>query len=770
MNERSISPERWREILGILFLALALFFILCLFSYDPADPSFSHSVTGKVRINNLCGFVGSYSADALIRFMGASALWLPTLLIVMAIRLFRKDAGEIGGWMIGGYAGLVFATAGLLALAFGQIRFRGSGLSAGGMMGNFSVEFLKSYLNTTGTLILLILVFVIALMITADLSMVVLVRGAADRIREAWSRLENTILEKMERGEKDIPEETEPPPPIVDVKETPAERETKPVPLILEDIPQPPELKARKRKGEQAAFEFVHEKNAFRLPPLTLLDDLKRGDAKIKKESLIANARILEQKLADFGVEGRVVEVKPGPLITMYELEPAPGVKLNRITNLSEDLAMALRAPSVRIAPISGKAVVGIEIPNQEREPVHLRDVLDHTIFLESRFRLPIALGEDIVGTPVITDLARMPHLLIAGTTGSGKSVSLNAMICSILFKAAPDEVKFLMIDPKRLELSGYEGIPHLLHPVVVNPKDASQVLRWAVAEMERRYRVIGESGVKSIERFNRLVEKESFLKERSSHAAKHEITDEEDETPETPFPVEITHVGEGESAKVPFEKLPYIVIVIDELADLMMVAQRNVEESLTRLAQMARAAGIHLILATQRPSVDVITGIIKANFPTRISFQVSSKVDSRTILDQLGAEQLLGSGDMLFLPPGTSRLSRIHGAYVSEKEIERIVGFIKNQAQPRYDESILKSQPETANGEKKDEDFDEKYDEAVELVTDLGQASISLVQRYMKIGYNRAARIIERMEAEGVVGPSDGVKPRKVLAKKLPK
>jgi S-DNA-T family DNA segregation ATPase FtsK/SpoIIIE len=364
-----------------------------------------------------------------------------------------------------------------------------------------------------------------------------------------------------------------------------------------------------------------------------------------------------------------------------------------------------------------------------------------------------------------------MPHLLIAGTTGSGKSVSLNAMICSILFKFAPDEVKFLMIDPKRLELSGYEGIPHLLHPVVVNPKDASQVLKWAVAEMERRYRVIGESGVKSIERYNRLVEKESFLKERSSPSGKQGITDEEDEMPpDTLFPDEMVRVGEGESAKVPFEKLPYIVIVIDELADLMMVAQRNVEESLTRLAQMARAAGIHLILATQRPSVDVITGIIKANFPTRISFQVSSKVDSRTILDQLGAEQLLGSGDMLFLPPGTSRLSRIHGAYVSEKEIERIVGFIKNQAEPRYDETILKSQPETANGGKKDEDFDEKYDEAVELVTDLGQASISLVQRYMKIGYNRAARIIEKMEAEGVVGPSDGVKPRKVLAKKLPK
>ncbi len=770
MNERSISSERLREMLGVLFLALAIFFLLCLFSYDPADPSFAHPVLGKTRINNLCGSVGSYGADALIRFMGISAFWIPVLLVIAAVRLFKRSDGEIGWLMIGGYAGLIFSTSGLLVLVIGPVRFRGAMLSAGGWMGSFSVEFLRSYFNTTGTVILLFLLFIIALMITADLSVVVLARMAADKVRAVRSRLENYILEKMENGEEDLPEDQPPsPPPVVDVKGAAPEKEKKPVPLILESTASPLDARTKRRKSEQAAFDFVREKSTFQLPPLTLLDDLKRGDATIKKESLIANARVLEQKLADFGVEGRVVEVKPGPLITMYELEPAPGVKLNRITNLSDDLAMALRAPSLRIAPISGKAVVGIEIPNQEREPVHLRDVLDHPVFLESRFKLPIALGEDIVGTPVITDLARMPHLLIAGTTGSGKSVSLNAMICSILFRFAPEDVKLLMIDPKRLELSGYEGIPHLLHPVVVNPKDASQVLKWAVVEMERRYRVIGESGVKSIERYNRLVEKELFFKEHPSHLLGQEGTDEEDEAPDTLFPVEVSHVGEGGSARIPFEKLPYIVIVIDELADLMMVAQRNVEESLTRLAQMARAAGIHLILATQRPSVDVITGIIKANFPTRISFQVSSKVDSRTILDQLGAEQLLGSGDMLFLPPGTSRLSRIHGAYVAEKEIERVVAFLKKQAEPRYDESILKYQPETANGEKKEEEFDEKYDEAVELVTDLGQASISLVQRYMKIGYNRAARIIEKMEAEGIVGPSDGVKPRKVLAKKLP-
>ena len=491
-------------------------------------------------------------------------------------------------------------------------------------------------------------------------------------------------------------------------------------------------------------------------------------------DGTLFDAAAVDFGFADFGVEGKVIEVKPGPVITMYELEPAPGVKINKITNLSDDLSLALRAPSIRIiAPIPGKGAVGIEIPNQEREPVRLRDVLDHATFRDSPYRLPIALGEDIVGAPVIADLIRMPHLLIAGTTGSGKSVSLNAMICSILFKAAPDEVKLLMIDPKRLELSGYEGIPHLLHPVVVDPKKASLVLRWAVEEMERRYQIISEIGVKSVEAYNRLRGGKAAKQEPAPPALGAEPPRGQEKDTEESLPaaaVQSKMPGEAPATGEPLpERLPYIIIIIDELADLMMVAQRTVEESLTRLAQMARAAGIHLILATQRPSVDVITGVIKANFPTRISFQVSSKVDSRTILDQMGAEKLLGAGDMLFLPPGSSRLIRIHGAYVSDAEIERIVDFVKKQGRPTYDESIVEFEPE-ATEEKQDDDADEKYDLAVELVTDLGQASISLVQRYMKIGYNRAARIIERMEAEGIVGPSDGVKPRKVLARKLPR
>jgi S-DNA-T family DNA segregation ATPase FtsK/SpoIIIE len=491
----------------------------------------------------------------------------------------------------------------------------------------------------------------------------------------------------------------------------------------------------------------------------------------MKKESLIMNSKILEKKLLDFGVEAKVIEVKPGPVITTYEMEPAPGVKINRITNLSDDLALALKAPSIRIvAPIPGKAAIGIEIPNYERESVLLKDVLGNEEFLESSSKIPIALGEDIVGSPVIADLVRMPHLLIAGTTGSGKSVSLNAMICSILFKATPDEVKLLMIDPKRLELSAYEGIPHLLHPVVVNPAKASQVLKWSVEEMGKRYEVISEFGVKNIESYNRMVDKKLRQDKTPSSDREKQISKEHDEEmakdPHTLLEASKTNLTENQKK---FSKLPYIVIVIDELADLMMIAQRDVEESLARLAQMSRAAGIHLILATQRPSVDVITGVIKANFPTRISFQVSSKVDSRTILDQLGAEKLLGAGDMLFIPPGVSKLMRIHGAYVSDREIHGIVNFIKKQATPSFDESILAYEADSTDS-KTGGDFDEKYDEAVELVTDMGQASISLVQRYLKIGYNRAARIIEQMEAQGIVGPSDGVKPRKVLARKIPR
>jgi len=712
----------------VVCLACALFLLLSLISYHPLDPSFTHFVAENVKTHNLIGYAGSYTADSLFRLLGLSAFLLPLIIMIAAFRYFFAGYFRIGLAAIGGFAGLVFSASGLLTTILSDLQVYGSRLGAGGLLGFVSSEFLSTYFNQTGTYIILLLIFVISLMVLSSLSLVSIGRGFKEFMYALWEGIKNLAGKKQTKEEvqKDGLQKV----PVIEA--TPAVAD-----------------KVKKKKSQQVHFEFLQTNGLFNLPPLTLLDQVERKDTRIKRESLIMNSRILEKKLADFGVEGKVVEVKPGPVITMYELEPAPGVKINKITNLSDDLALALRAPSIRIiAPIPGKAVIGIEIPNHEREPVHLKDVLDNDAFTESPFKLPIVLGEDIVGTPVITDLTRMPHLLIAGTTGSGKSVSLNAMICSILFKTPPEVVKFLMIDPKRLELSAYEGIPHLLHPVVMDPKKAAQVLKWAVEEMERRYKVIVELGVKNIEAYNRLVEK----------APQERISEEQEgDTP-------------GEPRRKEPVKLPYIVIVIDELADLMMVAQRHVEESLARLAQMARAAGIHLILATQRPSVDVITGVIKANFPTRISFQVSSKVDSRTILDQLGAENLLGSGDMLFMPPGTSKLARIHGPYVSDKEIERIVDFLKHQASPAYDESIVEYQSDTAEGGKTDEEYDEKYDEAVELVTELGHASISLVQRYMKIGYNRAARIIERMEAEGVVGPSDGVKPRKVLARKIPR
>ena len=749
MAERKPIQGRAREIAGVVLFALAVFLFLSVISYSPADPSLSNYETSRAKISNVGGIIGSYVADLLIRFLGLSAYWLPLFLLITSVKLFL-DAGFLfrPGW-IGGFVGLVVTTSGLFAHAYKLIPLVETPFAAGGFAGTLLSEYLNALFNPGGTFLFLFVGLVVSLIVTVDLSVVTALRKAYGVARSTGRGVRSYVEIGREKVTDYLREDE------AEEREAPRKAERRPPPVIREERA-PAKERTRKKKVEQTAFEFARPKGAYILPPLTLLDDVPRRDTKQRRENLMANARLLEKKLADFGVEGRVSEVKPGPVITMYELEPAPGVKINRIANLSDDLALALKAQSVRIvAPIPGKAAIGIEIPNAERDAVTLRDAVDNEAFAQAKHRLPIALGEDITGTPVIADLTRMPHLLIAGTTGSGKSVFLNALICSLLFKAPPDEVKFLMIDPKRLELAAYEGLPHLLHPVVVDPKEAASVLRWAVEEMENRYRIIGETGEKSIDKFNRFVEKKQQGRERILEEAQARLPMGEAEEPEPkPLP----------------EKLPYLVIVIDELADLMMVAQRNVEESLTRLAQMARASGIHIILATQRPSVDVITGIIKANFPTRISFQVSSKVDSRTILDQLGAEHLLGQGDMLFMPPGTSKLQRIHGAFVSDREISRIVSFIRKQEAPVYDESIQKFKVEAQEGEKAEGDIDEKYDEAVELVTELGQASVSLVQRYLKVGYNRAARMIERMEKEGVVGPSDGVKPRKVLARKLPR
>ncbi len=506
-----------------------------------------------------------------------------------------------------------------------------------------------------------------------------------------------------------------------------------------------------KKPDAPAQDTFVFSENTALGPYLTpdaasVFQAPKGSGRDYDRDSLIMNSRILEKKLADFNVQGKVVTVHPGPVITMYEFEPAPGIKVNKITNLTDDLALALRALSIRIvAPIPGKSVVGIEVPNSEREVVYILDLLQAQSFRSSKSKLTMALGKDIFGNPVEADLSAMPHLLVAGATGTGKSVFLNSLLCSILCRATPDEVKLLLVDPKLLELSIYEGIPHLIADVVTNPKLASAALQGIVRKMEERYQRMAALGVRNISQFNRRVE-EALADGESTYFLR-------------PKP------GEEQGEEVRYEHMPYIVVVIDELADLMIVSARDVEESLQRLAQMARAAGIHLVLATQRPSVDVLTGIIKANFPSRISFQVSSRTDSRTILDQGGAEALLGMGDMLFLAPGTSKLERLHGSFVTEREVAALVRHLRSQGRPQFDDDLVRLHESDEEAPLlPDEEMDEHYDAAVHIVAESRNASISYIQRRLKIGYNRAARMIERMEREGIVGPQIGAKGREVL------
>ncbi|MGA7641012.1 MAG: DNA translocase FtsK, partial [Syntrophobacteraceae bacterium] len=488
----------------------------------------------------------------------------------------------------------------------------------------------------------------------------------------------------------------------------------------------------------------------YGLPDLAMLDTYETDTAKPDWKRLEQNGAVLEEKLADFGVQGKVVGINPGPVITMYEYAPAPGIKISRIAGLADDLSMALKAISVRVvAAIPGKAAVGIEIPNLKRELVSLKAVLESEVFSLAVVPLTIALGKDITGQPFVTNLGRMPHLLIAGATGTGKSVCINTILLSLLFRNTPEELRLLLIDPKRIELNSFEGIPHLIHPVVTDAKMATRALRWAVEEMELRYKMLADKNVRNIEAYNRKLAGE---KPQKGKEAEKEL-----------------ETGELSDAGLEHYRLPYVIIIIDELADLMMVASREVEESITRLAQMARAAGIHLILATQRPSVDVLTGIIKANISTRISFQVSSKIDSRTILDGSGAEALLGSGDMLFQPPGTAKLQRIHGAFVSDGEIVRLTEHWREQK--LFDDPLkgrVDLREEAAAGEIAQEELDEKYEDAVQLVLETRQASISMLQRRLRVGYNRAARMIEVMEQQGIVSPSDGIKPREVLGRRL--
>lgn len=715
-----------KEILGVIMVFVLIFTAVSLVSYHPSDPSINRAgISGKV--NNLFGPVGAHTAGFLVYLFGLGSFWIPVLLLNASLQTFRGQTKRSIILAVSGGILLAVATGGILSMYQSYYHVFGKRFSGGGIIGIPMAKIVVKYSSRTGGLIFLATVWTVAFIMMTRLSLITFLRSlAAIGSRGiAWARTTLVIWkERRSKARKRIQ---------IGLEQAPTKR-----PSI--------KIVARQEKSitkgpprRQEEFEFM---TGFKLPAIDLLEDSESEAGPVDRDSLQMQSRLLEKKLSDFDVSGKVVAVLPGPVVTMYEYEPAPGVKINRVVSLLDDLAMALRAISIRIvAPIPGKSVIGIEVANTDREVVKFKDIIASEAYMDSHSKLTLALGKDILGNPVVTDLGKMPHLLIAGATGSGKSVALNAMICSILFKAAPDEVKLVLIDPKRIELASYEGVPHMISPVVVDAKKATTALRWAVHEMERRYAIMAEKGVRNISQYHKRLAKEQKMSPRPG-----------------PADGKAAHETDGQ-----VEDLPFVVVVIDELADLMLVASRDVEVALTRLAQMARAAGIHLLIATQRPSVDVLTGTIKANFPTRISFQVSSRTDSRTILDANGAESLLGNGDMLFLPPGTSKLQRVHGAYISENEIRQIVDFLKRQKEPVYKEEIFEVGQDDGDNSAED-DYDEKHEEAVALVRQTGQASISMIQRRLRVGYNRAARMIEMMERDGIVGPSDGSKPRDVL------
>ncbi len=711
-----------KEIQGLLFLLLAAFLGISLLSFCPSDQLF-WNITGPVeKAHNLFGTFGAHVSGLLFFLMGFSSFWLVIIFLCVAVFSFRRIPSTSSVTNFAATIFLLVSSSAILHLQAPQkMVFKGETIAPGGIIGLLLAESTKKFFNYFGANVLFMSVFVISLMIVTRLSLGKIFSRLGLWAMGLFRRIRDIITKRRERKRR--------------AAKTMAARKkirSSPKVTIVKDSLQ------KEKMPEQEMFPFMDVAGEFKLPPLDLLTDPPEPqDVEIKRESLEMNARHLERKLLDFGVEGEVVEILAGPVITMYEYKPAPGVKISKISGLSDDLALTLRAPSIRIvAPIPGKAAIGIEIPNNQREMVLLKEILSSSSYKNSKYKLPIALGKDITGTPVITDLTKMPHLLVAGATGTGKSVCINTMINSILFKLSPDTVRLLMIDPKRIELSVYHDIPHLLHPVVTQAKEATKALKWAVEEMERRYMLLSDRGVRNIETYNRKILKRTKIEPQDDKKGKDGI-------------------------------LPYLILIIDELADLMMVSSREVEEAITRLAQMARAAGIHLIIATQRPSVDVLTGIIKANFPTRISFQVSSKIDSRTILDTMGAENLLGNGDMLFLPPGVARVQRIHGAFISEEEVQAVTDFLRKQKKPEYDNEILSHIAKDEKSEEAEIELDEKYDEAVRIVLKSGQASISMLQRKLRVGYNRAARMIEAMEIEGIVGPSDGIKPREVYGRK---
>ncbi len=803
--------RRVSEFAGVALFALALIWFVALATYSPADPVWFFNTGPAVAPGNFAGRVGAFTAELSYQLLGYAAYLIPLVLALLGWHNFWCHAVDAAYTKIIGAVLLFSCVSSFLSLAFGTLEIAGKALRAGGYVGDALAALLAVYLNRTGSIILILTLLFLSIILSTQFSFGRLLSFAAGRARDRWAAMagnrrarreeklreqerKEVIRKHLDRASKagqveltaraggPGPEVTTPadrrdarqPRPATAV-EGPQPRQTPAVAArIASRTPTPEEapklsraasmvgaaaaaLKAASAKptpppaikrpvptpsapslplSEPDKLPAERKRGAFVPPPLALLDAPK-GERKIDERELMEGARLLEEKCREFAVEGSVVQIHPGPVVTTYEFKPDAGVKYSKITGLADDLCLAMQAESVLIDRIPGKSTVGIQIPNPNREQISLRELLESDAYRRSQSKLTLALGKTIHGEPFVSDLATMPHLLIAGSTGTGKSVSVNAMLTSILFRASPDDVRLIMIDPKRLELGMYEDIPHLLTPVVVDPKQASNALRWAVREMEERYKTLAAVGVRNIEQYNRNLR----LAQTENNGP---VLDDN-----------------GNEVRL----LPSIVVLIDELADLMMVAGNEVEESIARLAQMARAIGIHLILATQRPSVDVITGLIKANLPARISFRVSSKTDSRTILDGNGAEQLLGKGDMLYLPPASSRFVRLHGPYISEQESARLASFLRKQGKPTYDETITQEDKQ-ASGDL-DFDKDDLYDEAARIVVSSGQASISYLQRRLRIGFSRAARLVDMMEAEGLVSGAAGGKAREVLVKK---
>jgi S-DNA-T family DNA segregation ATPase FtsK/SpoIIIE len=787
----SPSSHIQREVIGVILIALSLLMLLSLLSFVPGEAKMvTDGASDAHPPRNLIGSFGALLAGAFFYSIGGAAYLFPILLGRLGFRCFSQVPVSLRLRTAASSLAAVFFLSAFLHLETTGVPTLTSGMisrgMAGGVVGQTIAEGLRAVFAGTGAHILVITGFLVSLLLTTPLSLAEAVR----RMPERWATLREGIFAVIPERSIEIQKEAgnrrsrakSSGPTVISLEEgSSAERieeselistPTPPAPVIQPFPVITPTLDAQTTEPEVVVP--TAEYGDYQLPdPEVLLSDPSGPMDRMSDEELKTQSEVLSRALRSFGVEGIVTEVRPGPVVTMYEFEPAPGTKVARIVNLADDLALALKATSLRIvAPLPGKSVVGIEVPNRSRETVSMKEVVMSDAFRRARSRLTLALGKDIFGAPMTADLKTMPHLLVAGATGAGKSVSLNTMLLSILFSAKPSEVKLLLIDPKMLEFQSYEGIPHLLRPVITEPKSAARGLGWVVAEMERRYKLLAEAGVRNIDAYNRKV------------AGLHEVFAENNapDVEQTERPMQFlseeerlsageTSIAEGERGcmqpkPTPPDPLPFIVVMIDELADLMMVAPKDVEDKIARLAQMARASGIHLVLATQRPSVDVLTGLIKANFPARIAFQVSSKTDSRTILDANGAEALLGRGDMLYLASGTGRLARLHGSFVSDDDVRSVVEFVKKQASPIYNQELQSLKLEAAEEE---EAKDEVYEQAKDLVLSTGQASASLIQRRLRVGYPRAARMIEQMESEGIVGAAGRDGRREVLGRRGP-